>query len=197
MFRISVRKSVLDILQREIITSGSVNIYTASFTFDSAWEGLERIAVFQIGTDAVSICLGEENCCTIPWEVLQAPNYILRVGVYGTRGGEVVLPTIWGELGRIREGVHLGGSAQPPTPGLIDQILAKIGNLEELDTSSKESLVAAVNELYAGGTEPVTSLMAGDMGIKSVLLGPDTLYERPGGYVYIKLTTSASTEGET
>ena len=151
MFRISVRKSVLDILQREIITSGSVNIYTASFTFDSAWEGLERIAVFQIGTDAVSICLGEENCCTIPWEVLQAPNYILRVGVYGTRGGEVVLPTIWGELGRIREGVHLGGSAQPPTPGLIDQILAKIGNLEELDTSSKESLVAAVNELYAGG----------------------------------------------
>ena len=151
MFRISVRKSVLDILQREIITSGSVNIYTASFTFDSAWEGLERIAVFQIGTDAVSICLGEENCCTIPWEVLQEPNYILRVGVYGTRGGEVVLPTIWGELGRIREGVHLGGSAQPPTPGLIDQILAKIGNLEELDTSSKESLVAAVNELYAGG----------------------------------------------
>lgn len=151
MFRISVRKSVLDILQREIITSGSVNIYTASFTFDSAWEGLERIAVFQNGTDAVSICLGEENCCTIPWEVLQAPNYILRVGVYGTRGGEVVLPTIWGELGRIREGVHLGGSAQPPTPGLIDQILAKIGNLEELDTSSKESLVAAVNELYAGG----------------------------------------------
>lgn len=54
-----------------------------------------------------------------------------------------------------------------------------------------------MRRVISNGTEPVTSLMAGDMGIKSVLLGPDTLYERPGGYVYIKLITSASTEGET
>jgi len=42
------------------------------------------------------------------------------------------------------------------------------------------------------GTEPVSSLMLGDMGVKSVMLGGTEIYRRPGGYCYITLDTSNS-----
>lgn len=50
----------------------------------------------------------------------------------------------------------------------------------------------AENEKIAVGAREIASLMLGDMGIKSVFVGPDKIYERGGGYIYIKLTT----EGE-
>lgn len=39
--------------------------------------------------------------------------------------------------------------------------------------------------------EGVETLYAfvGDMGIKKICVGNDTLYERPGGYLYLELNT--------
>lgn len=37
------------------------------------------------------------------------------------------------------------------------------------------------------GAEPITSLMVGTMGVKTVAVGNDVVYQRPGGYVYIQL----------
>lgn len=42
------------------------------------------------------------------------------------------------------------------------------------------------------GTEQVASLMIGDMGIKSVAIGDETIYTRPGGYFYLELDTKES-----
>lgn len=47
--------------------------------------------------------------------------------------------------------------------------------------------------VYVGARE-VTSLMVGDMGIKRVYVGREMVYERPGGYVYIKLITEEKGE---
>lgn len=163
MFELLARKNNLVIRpgSRELLTSGSVNVYTVRYTFNSAWDGMERIAVFRAGDDTVSILLDTTNTCTIPWEVLQARGRVLYAGVYGTLGGEVVLPTIWAALGEIKDGASPGESAQSPTPGLYEQILAKIGDLSELDTEERGSLVAAINELYSmggsGGTGNVSS----------------------------------------
>ena len=39
------------------------------------------------------------------------------------------------------------------------------------------------------GTEQITSVMIGEMGIKTVAVGAETVYTRPGGYFYIALET--------
>lgn len=39
------------------------------------------------------------------------------------------------------------------------------------------------------GAEQVTSLMVGDMGIKSIFAGQENVYERPGSYFFLILDT--------
>lgn len=162
MFSLFAKKNVLTVNQREVVTSGSVNVYEVQFQFDSEWDGLEKTAVFQAGDCTVSTLLDETETCIIPWEVLQDAKRTLCAGVYGTKDGNIVLPTIWASLGEIKQGVNPGESTQPPTPSVYEQILAEIGNLDNLETSAKDSLVAAINELYysgggGGGTGNVSS----------------------------------------
>lgn len=123
MFHLQANKIYLEVCAKEGVTSGSVNVYTVRFSFNSDWDGLDRTAVFHAGDDQISVVLDDSNECQIPWEVLENPGRNLSVGVYGTKGGTVVLPTIWAQLGEIREGVSLGSNAQPPTPDVYSQIL--------------------------------------------------------------------------
>lgn len=151
MFSLFAKKNVLAVNQREVVTSGSVNVYEVQFQFDSEWDGLEKTAVFRAGDCTVSTLLDETETCIIPWEVFQDAKRTLYAGVYGTKNGNTVLPTIWASLGEIRQGCEPGESTQPPTPSVYEQILAEIGNLDNLATSAKDSLVAAINELYYSG----------------------------------------------
>lgn len=162
MFSLFAKKNVLTVNQREVVTSGSVNVYEVQFQFDSEWDGLEKTAVFQAGDCTVSTLLDETETCIIPWEVFQDAKRTLYAGVYGTKNGNTVLPTIWTSLGEIKQGCEPGESTQPPTPSVYEQILAEIGNLDNLATSAKDSLVSAINELYysggwGGGTGNVSS----------------------------------------
>lgn len=109
----------------EIITSGSVNVYTVRFQFSTEWADLTRVAVFRAGADAKSILLDDTNQCTIPWEVLIKAKRTLYVGVMGTKNGEVVLPTVWAALGEIKDGTSSAEAAGPPTPSLWEQELAR------------------------------------------------------------------------
>lgn len=138
MFCLTADKVRLSVGQRETVTSGSVNVYEVQFRFGADWEGLDRTAVFAAGEEQVSVVLDSFNTCVIPWEVLQSPRRELRAGVYGTKGGEVVLPTVWASLGTIREGCSPGDSAQPPTPDVYDQILAAAMNAEETAQSVRD-----------------------------------------------------------
>lgn len=165
MFRFYAKKVVLELNQREVITSGSVNVYQCQFEFNSAWDDLEKTAVFKAGDSTVSVLLDETGMCIIPWEVLQDAKRTLYAGVYGTKNGNVVLPTIWASCGEIKEGVNPGESTQPPTPSVYDQILGQIGNLEDLQTTNKDSLVDAINEVYeTGGGEGLPEITEGDEG---------------------------------
>ena len=56
----------------------------------------------------------------------------------GTNGGTVVLPTIWAQLGEIREGVSLGSNAQPPTPDVYSQILEAAEQAEKIAQSVRD-----------------------------------------------------------
>ncbi len=130
---LSAEKSRLYVRQRETITSGSVNVYTARFEFSPDWDGLTRTAVFKAGAASRSVLLGESGECIVPWEVLEKPNIQLQAGVYGTRGGDEVLPTVWANLGTILEGTVTGEDAQPPTPDIWEQRLAAKGDTLDYD----------------------------------------------------------------
>lgn len=41
--------------------------------------------------------------------------------------------------------------------------------------------------MLAVGIKRILELFIGSMGIKSALLGGETIYERPGGFLYIEL----------
>lgn len=135
MFILYADKNRLVVRQREPVTSGSVNVHTARFEFSPDWDGMERVAVFKAGAASRSVLLDASGECTVPWEVLEHyhPLTELRAGVYGTKDGEMVLPTVWAGLGFILEGVTAGEDAKPPAPDLWRQELAGKGDALDYD----------------------------------------------------------------
>lgn len=115
MFVLYADKARLDVRQREPIASGSENVYQLRFEFSPEWEGLAKTAVFQAGCAEKSVVL-TGGACTIPGEVLKAPGYFLMAGVCGKMGEELVMPTVWANLGVIREGA-VSGPVTPPSGG--------------------------------------------------------------------------------
>lgn len=127
MFVLYADKTQLTVREAEPVTSGSVNAYRVRFEFSRDWDGLEKTAVFRGGCAERTVLLDGAEC-TIPWEVLREPGHRLMAGVYGKRGEELVLPTVWAGLGQILEGVSSGEAAGPPTPELWEQELARKGD---------------------------------------------------------------------
>lgn len=101
-----VTGAAITVAQNELLTTGMVQAVPVRFCFSPQWAALDRIAVFTAGTVSVSCLLGEDNQCFIPWECLTRAGEYLRVGVYGTRGEEMVLPTVSCLLGPICTGTQ-------------------------------------------------------------------------------------------
>lgn len=128
MFVLYADKNKLTVRQREPTTSGSVNVYRARFEFSPDWQGLTTKAVFRAGKETRTVLLGSGGECVVPWEVLTVHGVPLMAGVFGTQD-DTVLPSAWASLGAILEGVPTGGEgAQPPTPDLWEQELARKGD---------------------------------------------------------------------
>lgn len=129
IFILRANKNKLQVLARESVTSGSVNVYTARFEFsDDDWQGLTRKAVFKAGKESRTVLLDESGECVIPWEVLVSHGHPLMAGVFGS-ADDTALPTTWASLGVILEGVPGGGEgARPPTPDLWEQELGQKGD---------------------------------------------------------------------
>lgn len=147
MFVLYADKAQLTVREKEPITSGSVNVYPVRFEFSPDWDGLEKTAVFQAGCRSWSILLEAGVEYTIPWEALKIPGYCLFAGVYGQQGEEIVLPTIWANLGLIQPGASPGEEARPPTPDLWQQELAKKGDRLAYTETGELGLYAGENVL--------------------------------------------------
>lgn len=140
----------IETTETAMLVAGTVNIYTARFDFDEAWDGLQRTAVFAVDGITREQLL-EDDACTVPWEVLAAGNR-LRVGVYGTKADGTRLPTIWTERRLyINPGAGPTQEAADPSPTLVEQLLGRMGDLSALKTEDKSSLVAAINEVWSSG----------------------------------------------
>lgn len=118
------------------------------------WAGLNKTVIFRGNT--TKEVLTDETTVTVPAEVVAEPRGRLRVGVYGTdAANNLIMPTLWAELGVIADSAEPSEPADSALP-IWAQLYAMIGNLGNLDTEAKSSLVAAVNELVgkSGSADP-------------------------------------------
>ena len=112
--------------ETELLTSGMVQAVPVRFCFSPEWDSLDRTAVFTAGSVSVSCLLGAENECFIPWECLRVAGTHLRVGVYGTRAQEVVLPTVSCSLGLVCTGAQpTENTPEEPTATLVQTLLTE------------------------------------------------------------------------
>ena len=121
-----VTGAAITVAQNELLTTGMVQAITVRFRFSPQWAALDRTAVFTAGTVSVSCLLEEDNQCFIPWECLTRAGEYLRVGVYGTRGEKMVLPTVSCLLGPICTGTQPEeNTPTEATPTLVQSLLTK------------------------------------------------------------------------
>ncbi len=140
----------LKAVNRPTIASGGVEVDKVQFIFCEKWLGCVKTAVFYRTADEVyHVLLDNDDTCVIPKEVLRCSG-MLHIGVFGcqdqiTRPSEII--KYWVEDGAITEAT----AVCDPTPDIYSQLLAKIGDLSQLKTWDKSSLVAAINEIYTSG----------------------------------------------
>lgn len=126
---------------------------TVRFVFnDHLWDGLTKTIVFQAG-DITKDVLNPGELVVIPPEITSQVRRNVLVGVYGTDAQQnLVIPTLWATIGRVQDATSPSGdtSTDESLP-VWAQIQGMIGNLEDLDTESKNNLVAAINEAMTKG----------------------------------------------
>lgn len=134
----------------ERITTGLTG-KAVTFRFGADWENVTaRTAVFE-GSGVTRDCLIANGEAMIPHECLTVPGGVLRCGVYGVEGDKKT-PTVYAELGQIERGADPSGdTSTDPTLAVWEQILAKMGSLDDLTTEAKNTLVAAINEAAQTG----------------------------------------------
>lgn len=125
-----VNKNHLNVRTRELLTAGSKNVNTVEFRFNAAWDGLFKTATFKTSKKTISVLLNT-NTTAIPWEALADAGEILAVGVFGVSGETLVLPTVWGILGKVMDAAHLGDEEKEPTPDVYQKILDELNSLEK------------------------------------------------------------------
>ena len=156
MIQITCKGNSASCTRTERLTSGMVGLQ-CEFIFDEAWDGLARTAVFWAGNEKRDVLLTGDTC-TVPWEVLKTACYQLVIGVYGSNAdGTLAIPTVYAMCGSIAPGADPSGEeSTDPTLPVWGQLQGMIGNLDDLETTSKDNLVAAINEAMTkgGGAEP-------------------------------------------
>lgn len=159
MTRLNVDGTKIRVWSLDTFTSGQIGA-KVEFQFSSDWDGLSKAAVFEAHEShrtgdchTISATVLESewdgNVCYIPSDVLETPGYELLIGVYGfDSAGNIVIPTVYAKCGRIARGAR--SSETYPSGGALPiwaQLQNSIGNLDDLETTDKQNLVAAINEL--------------------------------------------------
>lgn len=140
MFVATVDRNSIHVQGEELITSGSVKTNFVQFKFSDDWNGLTKTAIFQTKKVSIPVIVDGEDKVAIPWEAMAFPKEEIKFGVYGVRfddketediDEEIVLPTIWGSLGKVVEGVLVESPPiTAPTKDSYQQLLEYIKSIQ-------------------------------------------------------------------
>lgn len=154
-------------------TSGQVESYYVSFDLATPdWDGLTVTAVFTDGTISKDVLDIKDGApVPVPHECMATVGRAVSVALYGTDGKSVVLTTTYARLFRTDKGADpADDTSTAPALPVWAQIQADMGDLSDLDTEDKSTLVAAINEAAQSGG-------GGGGAGTAVLYTPQTLTE--------------------
>lgn len=138
----------------ELLTAGMAKAVTVEFVFSDDWSGMTKTAVFSAGRTTVDVLESawDGNKVVVPHEILADAGPIARVGVYGANADGQILPTVWVTLGKVMPAAEPSGDpGADPTLPIWAQLQNQIGDLDDLKTYNKDTLVAAINEARSSG----------------------------------------------
>lgn len=138
-----------EMTQSEMLAAGMVG-KQVQFQFSEDWAALRKVAVYRAGS-AIASTVDVQEVDTIPPQVLAEPLQRLYVGIYGiSEDGTVVTPTVFVEGPFIHISATLADDPDfDPENTFWIRLEEAMGELTELATGEKSSLVAAINELAA------------------------------------------------
>ena len=188
--KIRVNGAIAKTVYRKVIPAGIIGAQVEFDYAEDIWHGLHKTVVFKgaVTKDVVT----DANIVTIPHEVVEKPFSQLSIGVYGVNAdGNIVIPTLWEDIGDILDATTPSGDiSADPSPPVWAQIQAMIGNLDELETTARDNLVAAVNEVAQSG---------GGGGSASIAMRVDggyIQYSTDDGKTWVNLIAEADLKGE-
>lgn len=134
-------------LRTPIVVADSINYLTAKFTFDPDWAGRTITAYFVCGNKAITAELAGGEITAAQGVNLTAGRWELKLS--GIKGdSRVTAGPVWFD-------VLPFGATEGELPDIsltqYEQLLAKIGDMDELTTADKNTLVAAINEAAQSG----------------------------------------------
>lgn len=118
----SCQDQKLMLTSKPVIASGGINEDSILFTFDEAWDGYTKTAVFYRSKEAVYHCELVDDMCIIPSEVIALKGEMF-FGVFGVKGNMTKTSQVISY--HIEQGAASKGIApSDPTPSVYSQILA-------------------------------------------------------------------------
>ena len=136
--------------EQERLTSGMVG-KQIRISLSDDWNGLNCSLVFVAGDICRTVPFTGE--AIIPEDILRYPFRKLLVGVYGTNSDNtLVIPTILADGPFVELGANPYGDPVAVDLPVWQKIQNRIGDLSQLNTHAKSTLVSAINEIAAGGS---------------------------------------------
>ena len=135
--QMTLRGAVVTASLDGILTTGMAGV-PVDYSFDQAWDGLAKMAVFRAGSQTV--CTRDlEDHTTVPAQLLQKTGCTLEAAVYGIApDGSIILPSCWCSLGTIQPGAEPDAtdSCDPTLPvwkqamDLATEAVRQVGDIE-------------------------------------------------------------------
>lgn len=179
--KIAIKGSFTRLVGDASLVQNSNTPYTVEFTFDDAWEGFAKTALFEAGGASIAVVLSDDRC-TIPAECLKRAGVRLQVAVVGTKEGRRI-STGWCVTGMILHkatlGLGHGGGGTILPDDAYEQIMAAIGDLSAAGFEGK-TLAEVFREIKDSVCETATDQevdAALDVAFGETYVPPDS----PGG----------------
>lgn len=180
---IILERQLLTIQNREIVSSGDVNVDKCIFNFDEYWEGYTYTAVFyQDKTNVQYAVLGKDNTCMIPAAAMTKAGR-LYIGVFGVKESAVLTSTL--DIIDIKEGAISGNNVSTePTDDVFLAIIAQYQRIIDMMAKYEET-AEEFNALMKEQNELLETLNAFDVVEVSKRL--DEIEDRMINYTNIAL----------
>ena len=133
--KFSVNHQIISRIDEFKPVSDSKNYLTAGFVFETdEWEGKIVTAIFRNDEQAFEVILDSNNECLVPWELIDDGQNEIFVSCFA---GDLI--TVNKARVRIYESGYSDDleSETPPTPSVYDQIVTRLGRVENLDVLAK------------------------------------------------------------